>query len=254
MIVRLLPFIYTLTFALPNFFYANNVDTISIPKVDSQNYESLIGTIVKHSSSYQDYKLIKKSDIEILKTAYQVEEAGFKNAIIELQSKINTIEADNEVLVKQNKALLDKYNALVEETKGSSSGFFIITISALLLILVYFIYKYNTVSDLYKVHRNSIDTVELEFEEYKRSAIEREQKIKRELINLKNNIKSNNSLNGMHTILSIESNLSSVDDKIDLDELIVKGIDVTSANDAEIDMKDDESVIVRKIHSKSKKR
>jgi hypothetical protein len=218
-----------------SFIYANN-DTISIPKVGYENYESLIKNIVKESTSYQEFKLIKKSDLDILNTAYKVEEASFKNAIIELQNKINVLELGTTDLINQNQELQKKYNSVVTSSKDSSTKMFIIIISTLLLILIYFVYRFNSLSHTYNDHKNAILAVESEFEEYKRNAIEREQKIKRELINAKNALNGNAQKKSNVNTEKIEQDIpdKKVIKKIDLDELLSKGIDSINTSDKEV--------------------
>lgn len=218
-----------------SFIYANN-DTISIPKVGYENYESLIKNIVKESTSYKEFKLIKKSDLDILNTAYKVEEASFKNAIIELQNKINVLELGTTDLINQNQELQKKYNSIVTSSKDSSTKTFIIIISTLLLILIYFVYRFNSLSHTYKDHKNAILAVESEFEEYKRNAIEREQKIKRELINAKNALNGNAQKKSNVNTEKIEQDIpdKKVIKKIDLDELLSKGIDSINTSDKEV--------------------
>lgn len=223
--------LFTTFFLTSTMLYANEYDTISIPKVDVENFESLIQSIVKESSTYQDFKLIKKSDLEIINTSYKVEEASFKNAIIELQGKINTLEVTNKELLTQNQKVVKKYNSLIVNSQNSSNKIYIIIITTLLLVLVYFIYRFNALTDLYKSHKNSIESIETEYDEYKRVAIEREQKIKRELINVRNSFNTNSTKN-MTSLLDIAD--KSIIKKIDLDELLAKGRDVNTSNNTSV--------------------
>lgn len=222
---RLLYF-FALILVLCNTFITYANDTISIPKVYAENFDSLIKGIEKESTSYQDFKLVKKSDIDILKTSYKVEEASFKNTIVELQTKNNELEEKNKELITQNKIITEKYNSLLINSQNSSAKIYIIIIAVLLLLFVYMLYKYNLLSDLYKSKRNSIELVESEFEDYKRIAIEREQKIKRELINVKNLVQDTGVKKTLTIVEDkIEKQSEAKNRKIDLDEILAKSGD-----------------------------
>jgi len=248
----LFPFLFFLLFSFTTSYGFVN-DTVATAKKDEPNFETLIQNIVKQSVSYQDFKLIKNADITTLQTVYKVEEASFKNSIIELQGKLTTLEGVNKDLTAQNESLLKKYNVKVAESESESSYTvtYISSIIVLFLLLFYFIHRSNNLSNLYKNHKKDIESIELEFEDYKRIAIEREQKIKRELINLTN--KSNQSNPRVYIdkapVPPIENKEVTFKDskKIDLDELLVNKIEEPSAEE---NLKED-SIVMKLDPSKN---
>jgi len=54
-------------------------------------------------------------------------------------------------------------------------------IIALLVLLILFIYKFKSSNSVTKIARNNLADIEEEFEEHRRNALEREQKVRRQL-------------------------------------------------------------------------
>jgi len=54
-------------------------------------------------------------------------------------------------------------------------------VAALLVFLIVFIYKFKNSNAITKAARKSLEETELEFEEHRRVALEREQKVRRQL-------------------------------------------------------------------------
>jgi septal ring factor EnvC (AmiA/AmiB activator) len=69
----------------------------------------------------------------------------------------------------------------IQMSKGGYNTMMWAIVAALLLFLVVFIYKFKNSNTITKAARKSLEETELEFEEHRRVALEREQKVRRQL-------------------------------------------------------------------------
>ena len=216
-----------------NVSYANTPDSIANASQGTKNFEELFRSIEKGSPSYQEYKLIKKTDIGVLISAYNDDVSRFKNSVKTLQDQLQLVQAENTKLKTTNAQLTTQVTDLTAEAEKSLAKIYLIIIVVLFLVLAYFVYQYKVLLNGKKTHKENINLLETEFEEYKRSAIEREQKIKRELINVKNSLakaKDSSPKSGIE-LKDKRTDQKPVSKKIDLDELLTKGISSDNKED-----------------------
>ncbi|UYW01271.1 hypothetical protein K5I29_12605 [Flavobacterium agricola] len=216
MFAKFISFLSPVLFFVVQVSHATTIDSTSNPKSNTRTFEALFKKVEDESNSYQDYKLFKKSDVRMLENAYKTDEANFEKTITDLQAKVNAVQAANTELSASNKELAEKVADLTAEIEKSLTKIYLIVIAVLVVALAYFIYRYKALTDNAKEHKTNIEEIEVEFEEYKRSAIEREQKLRREMINMKNSPNKHNSS---------KSNKDTSEAKIDLDELLAKKAD-----------------------------
>ncbi|MFG6687594.1 tRNA (guanine-N1)-methyltransferase [Mariniflexile sp. HNIBRBA6329] len=69
----------------------------------------------------------------------------------------------------------------VQMTKGGYSGLMWSIIAALLALLIFFIYKFKNSNIVTKDAKHALSELENEFEEHRKTAVEREQKVRRQL-------------------------------------------------------------------------
>ncbi|MBU2920401.1 tRNA (guanine-N1)-methyltransferase [Winogradskyella psychrotolerans] len=142
---------------------------------DGQRYEA-----VKFSSLLT----LKNNVLDSLKTTYSKLESSEKvvenqaNEIEELKTKLaNTLssleQTDSE---KNNMALLG-----MQTSKTNYNVIMWSIIAGLLAFLLFFIYKFKGSNSATRDAKHKLDEVETEFEEHRRNALEREQKVRRQL-------------------------------------------------------------------------
>jgi septal ring factor EnvC (AmiA/AmiB activator) len=148
--------------------------------------------VIQKSNSYQEFKVVKKTWLYALKAhtmdtlnanrknladtqsivdsqANEIE--GLKTSLAQTQAKLDQTEEE-----KNNMALFGiqmgktKYNVLMW-----------CIVAALLGLLLVFIYKFKNSNTLTRAAKLKLDEVETEFEEHRRTALEREQKVRRQL-------------------------------------------------------------------------
>ncbi len=177
---------YFLTFFLVLFSVLGQAsvnDSINIPKIDAQKFDTLFFKIVKESESYKDLKLIKNSDLEIISTAHKADVATYKNTIVSLQEDIDRLKQE----VSLKKEGIDEVRENTESVDTINSLLIFIGVGVLLiLIIVFTIFQNKKLKETLNLNKSSLESLENEFDEFKRSAMERELKVKRELLNERN--------------------------------------------------------------------
>lgn len=148
--------------------------------------------IFQKSNNYQDYKVVKKNWLYVLRnntldSVKRVEEALLvsKNLTAEQEKKINELNAqlaesnNNLASVTEEKDSISFFGALINKPayKGIMWGIVVV----LVLILGLFVYKFKNANVITQEARKSLAELELEYEEHRRKALEREQKARRQL-------------------------------------------------------------------------
>ena len=148
--------------------------------------------LIQNSNRYQDYKVVKRAFLDKLKSNIADSVSGLKGQISsskeQIQKQQSTIESLNESLAKTNQNLssvtTEKDNMQflgMQVSKGSYKTTMWSIIGVLLALLAFFIYKYRNSNSVTVQARKSLEETEAEFEDHRRRALEREQKIMRKL-------------------------------------------------------------------------
>lgn len=166
---------------------------------EPQTIDEQFATIIKTSNSFEDYKVIKKYKINQLKDNTQKHIVDLNNQIVNLNKKIETQGKE----IAQLKTSLGNTEATLEDTNKekdamnffgaqmSKSGYNTMVWSiagVLLLSLLLFIFKFKNSNILTKQAQKKLDEIEQDFEDYKRKALEKEQKLGRQLQDERNKL------------------------------------------------------------------
>ncbi len=148
--------------------------------------------VIRRSNSWQDYKTVKKTWLYALKShtldslkavhknladtktvvKTQADEiSGLKASLANTES---TLTATNEE--KDNISLLG-----AQMSKASYKVLMWSIVAGLLALLLFFIYKFKGSNSSTREAKLKLDEVETEFEDHRRNALEREQKVRRQL-------------------------------------------------------------------------
>lgn len=148
--------------------------------------------IFQKSNNYQDYKVVKKNWLYILRnntldSVKRVENALLvsKNLATTQEQKINELNAqlaesnNNLATVTEEKDSISFFGVLINKPayKGIMWGIIVL----LVLILGLFIYKFKNANIITQEAKKSLSELEMEYEEHRRKALEREQKARRQL-------------------------------------------------------------------------
>lgn len=171
-------------------FYAQNEEKITIktPKPLASQFDY----IFEESGNYQDYKVIKQVWFQTLKkqtldsvSLLEKEVKSAQETIKELHTKLqksNTqVAALNEELtsISEEKDQMQLLGLTTSKNTFSTTLFSILGILIILLIL--FIYKFKSSHAVTNVAKSNLKDLEVEYEDYRRRALEREQKVMRKL-------------------------------------------------------------------------
>ena len=170
-------------------------DEDSIPSIVDQ-YDKLI----EESSSYKEYQMIKEKDVE----AYRQELLANKDS---LEDMIDTFKEEKSELKANIEGLqsdLERTERNLEELQEAtdSIGFFgmrlgkttyhvivwsIIGLLVVIAILLFINYRRSNV--ITKATKESMKNLEVEYEEYRRNAIEKQQQQGRQILDLQKSVK-----------------------------------------------------------------
>lgn len=148
--------------------------------------------VIQKSGSYQEYKVVKKTWMYSLK-AHTIDslKAVHKNladtkAVVQSQDKeissLKTSLANTEATLDNTKSEKDNISLFgIQMSKASYKVLMWCIIAALLGLLLLFIYKFKGSNFSTREAKLKLSELETEFEEHRRNALEREQKVRRQL-------------------------------------------------------------------------
>ena len=163
-------------------------------------------SLVKSSGSYQEYKVIKKVEINTFKKELVSNRDSLISKIKTLEEQIVTFENEIDDIKDQNLSLTKELDDLkttkneisfigVKMSKSSYSTTVWIIILILLLALAFFIIKYRNRNIITQELKDNLKRTDKEFEEYKHLAIEKQQKLGRELLDVQKKVQTKNRKN-----------------------------------------------------------
>ena len=148
--------------------------------------------VIRRSNNYQDYKVVKKVWLYALK-AHTIDSLNAVHKQLE----------DTEIVVKNQTQEIDKLKTSLSSTQGTldktntekdSMSLFGMQMSktayntllwsligGLLALLLFFVYKFKDSNTITRDAKKALVDTEEEFEEHRRVALEREQKVRRQL-------------------------------------------------------------------------
>lgn len=160
--------------------------------LDSGTIDNQFEYVIQRSNNYQDYKVIKKNWLYTLKShtldslkAIQ-KELNDTQSIVDNQSKeISDLKSN----LSNTQTTLDDTNkekdsmALfgIPMSKSGYNALMFSVIGILLALLILFIYKYKNSNTVTREAKLALAEIEDEFEEHRKTALEREQKVRRQL-------------------------------------------------------------------------
>lgn len=148
--------------------------------------------VIQKSYSYQDYKNVKKAWLYELKAhtldslkAIQLDLSNSQKSVDSLDQEIAALKSNlsntksnltNTIEEKDNMSLFG-----IAMSKTNYSAIMWAIIGILFATLLLFIYKFRNSNAVTKHSKKSLEDIEIEFEEHRRTALEREQMVRRQL-------------------------------------------------------------------------
>lgn len=172
--------------------FAQNADEEEKLSLNSGTIDNQFEYVIRRSNSWQDYKTVKKTWLYALKAHTIDSLKAVHKDLSDTRVVVETQTKEIEVL-KQNlsntKTSLD--NTIIEKdsiklfgipmTKPNYSLILWSIVGVLSALLLFFIYKFKNSNATTKQAKKTLAETEEEFEEHRRNALEREQKVRRQL-------------------------------------------------------------------------
>lgn len=162
------------------------------PSLDNGTIESQFNYLYRKSSSYQEYKVVKKTSYQKIKgnvlDSMQAlkKDLGDTKKLVEVQgNEIKSLKSDlqttNNNLTSVTKEKDNIKFLSIPMTKSSYNSLLWTIIFSLVALLLFFIFRFKSSNSITVQARDLLSDTEKEFEAYKAKALEREQKVRREL-------------------------------------------------------------------------
>lgn len=152
----------------------------------SQQFEDLL----ESSNNYQDYKVVKLNSLIKLKSNTADSISGYKVQITDLQSQINSQQDEIKTLnntLEETKTTLGETRAEKDSiyflgmpmSKGGYMGMMWGIVAILTMALLFFIFRFKGSNTHTQEARKKLGELEVEYDEYRKKALEKEQKMGR---------------------------------------------------------------------------
>jgi len=162
------------------------------PSLNNGTIESQFDYLYRKSSSYQEYKVVKKTFYQKIKGNVLDSMQALKKDLVDTKklvevqgNEIKSLKSDllttNDNLVSVTKEKDDIKFLGIPMTKASYNSLLWTIIFSLVALLLFFIFRFKSSNTITVQSKNLLNDTEKEFEAYKAKALEREQKVRREL-------------------------------------------------------------------------
>ncbi|PKP15329.1 MAG: hypothetical protein CVU07_10495 [Bacteroidetes bacterium HGW-Bacteroidetes-23] len=149
--------------------------------------------LINSSNSYQEFKVVKKTNLETLKRSVIDSILVYQNALIQMQSEIESQKIETEILQTKLKETNQKLKNAIEKENGISFLGILLTkgvynylvwsiIILLALFLGLFVSRFVNNNKVTSALKLKLQETEDEFETHRQRAIEREQQLNRKLL------------------------------------------------------------------------
>ncbi|HLV15137.1 MAG TPA: hypothetical protein VKY41_08155 [Xanthomarina sp.] len=158
----------------------------------SGSLDNQFNYVIKRSNNYQDYKVVKENWLYTLKS-HTLDSLKAIQTQLDSTKLVIKNQAEETALLKSNLAntqqVLDKTTSEkdnmslfgLQMSKSNYNALMWSIIGLLLAFLLLFIYKFKNSNLVTKEAKNALSEIEEEFEEHRKVALEREQKVRRQL-------------------------------------------------------------------------
>ncbi|MCK5638520.1 MAG: tRNA (guanine-N1)-methyltransferase [Flavobacteriaceae bacterium] len=160
--------------------------------LNSGTIESQFDYLYKKSGSYQEYKVVKKvfyhkikgnvlDSLKSLKKDLIMTKQTVETQASEISNLKTNLKTTNDNLTKVSKEKDNIKFLGISMTKGAYNTILWSIIIGLMALLAFFVFKFKASNTITKQSNELLTETEEEFDQYKAVALEREQKVRREL-------------------------------------------------------------------------
>jgi len=180
-----------------NLSFAQETTETNQEETSSTTINNQFDELIESSNNYQDYKVVKRYELIQLQKSTVKKVDALNEVIVASKKTINEQNTKIEDLKSQLSDTQNNLNKVTEEKdqilffglptdKGTYQTIMWVIIFALILILLFFIYKFKQSNVLTKEAKKNLAENEVEFDEYRKQALEKQQKLGRQLQDEKN--------------------------------------------------------------------
>lgn len=160
--------------------------------LDTLNITSKIDYIIDNSNKYKEFKVVNKQWLWDLKSqisdSLSIQSSNISKTTSLINAQQKEIETLKETIVTTNTTLetsnseKDKISLVgISLLKGTYNTIMFSTILLLLVLLLSYIFRFKTSNKSTLETKKNYSTLELDFEQFKKNSLEKEQKLKRQL-------------------------------------------------------------------------
>ncbi|RXP52803.1 hypothetical protein EC396_10845 [Lutibacter sp. HS1-25] len=159
---------------------------------DTSSISNQFENLIQNANKYQDFRVVKTSDIYKLKSNVTDSIAASRKKLLEVNSMINSQKITVDSL--QTSLNTAEETIITLNKESSSIGFLglrfqnnlfktimLSIIAILAILLAFFIYKFKASNTITQAATENLKELEAEFETHRKTALEREQKVRRQL-------------------------------------------------------------------------
>ena len=190
----LLPFVITCLFFSQTVFTQNNSEVKQEVRRHKHSIETQFNNLMDNSIRYLDFKMIKQGSLDILKTNVSDSLNLLKQELKATEKLVFAQTEEMAALKMELKNTVDAITSLQKEKnimaflgipieKNTYSNIMWSIAGALLLFMLYFMYRFKRSNRITLESIKTIAEIQNEFDSYKKRALEKEQKLARELQN-----------------------------------------------------------------------
>lgn len=158
----------------------------------TEKVDDAFSKLIKESNNYQSYKVVKLNSLLELQRSTKKEIGDLESAITELNSQIDDLQGQ----VDRSKAELDETNSTLKQVEKSKDEFsfigikmmkttyqviVIVIIVILLILLIVFIGRFKAGNSITIKARNDLEDLQNDYDEYRKKALETQQRLGRQL-------------------------------------------------------------------------
>lgn len=160
--------------------------------LDTLNITSKIDYIIDNSNKYKEFKVVNKQWLWDLKSqisdSLSIQSSNISKTTSLINAQQKEIETLKETIVTTNTTLetsnseKDKISLVgISLLKGTYNTIMFSTILLMLVLLLSYIFRFKTSNKSTLETKKNYSTLELDFEQFKKNSLEKEQKLKRQL-------------------------------------------------------------------------
>jgi preprotein translocase subunit SecF len=167
--------------------------TLSGFSQSENSLEKQFDDVYNSSNNFQEYKVVKRTDLNSLKKSTLDSIAVYKNALVQMQSELESqqielgliqtnLKETNEKLTKTEQRENEISFLGIQTSKTAYNSIVWTIILGLTIILFFFMYQFKNCNVVTRDTKRKLDELEKEFELHRQRALEREQQLNRKLL------------------------------------------------------------------------